>query len=233
MAASIASSRGPGQCQAIAGSVAQPGRVRQDCVDRIRPTDRENPLPKLHARTRYRARGQVERTPGRRPTLRPGHRRRVPGFARRLRSQRIEKIRYQSYTLELAIVQGGKSSERLADAQLYVLVTDAVCRASLVGSDRNGSRKSATKATRSNSLSCKGASRANAWPTPNSTSWSPTPCAGLRSSAPIATDRENPLPKLHARTRYRARGQVERTPGRRPTLRPGHRRRVPGFARRH
>jgi thiamine-phosphate pyrophosphorylase len=48
-------------------------------------------------------------------------------------AQQIEKIRYQSYTLEGAVVQGAKSRERLADAQLYVLVTDALCRASLVG----------------------------------------------------------------------------------------------------
>jgi thiamine-phosphate pyrophosphorylase len=48
-------------------------------------------------------------------------------------AQQIEKIRYQSYTLERAFVQGGTSRERLADAQLYVLVTDALCRASLVG----------------------------------------------------------------------------------------------------
>jgi thiamine-phosphate pyrophosphorylase len=48
-------------------------------------------------------------------------------------AQQIEKIRYQSYTLEGAVVQGGKSRERLADAQLYVLVTDSLCRASLVG----------------------------------------------------------------------------------------------------
>jgi thiamine-phosphate pyrophosphorylase len=48
-------------------------------------------------------------------------------------AQQIEKIRYRSYTLERAIVQGGRSRERLADAQLYVLVTDALCRASLVG----------------------------------------------------------------------------------------------------
>lgn len=48
-------------------------------------------------------------------------------------AQQIERIRYQSYTLERAVVQGGESRERLADAQLYVLVTDALCRASLVG----------------------------------------------------------------------------------------------------
>jgi thiamine-phosphate pyrophosphorylase len=48
-------------------------------------------------------------------------------------AQQIEKIRYQSYTLERAVVQGGRSRERLADAQLYVLVTDALCRVSLVG----------------------------------------------------------------------------------------------------
>jgi thiamine-phosphate pyrophosphorylase len=48
-------------------------------------------------------------------------------------AQRIEKIRYQTYTLERAVVQGGRSRERLADAQLYVLVTDALCKVSLVG----------------------------------------------------------------------------------------------------
>lgn len=48
-------------------------------------------------------------------------------------AQRIEKIRYQSYTLERAVVQGETSRERLADARLYVLITDAQCRASLIG----------------------------------------------------------------------------------------------------
>ena len=48
-------------------------------------------------------------------------------------ARRIEKVRYQSYTLERVLVQGGRSRERLADAQLYVLVNDALCRASLVG----------------------------------------------------------------------------------------------------
>ena len=48
-------------------------------------------------------------------------------------AHQIEKIRYASYTLERALVQGGHARERLADAQLYVLVTDALCRASLVG----------------------------------------------------------------------------------------------------
>jgi thiamine-phosphate pyrophosphorylase len=48
-------------------------------------------------------------------------------------ARRIEQIRYQSYTLERALVQGQTSRQRLADAQLCVLVTDALCRASLVG----------------------------------------------------------------------------------------------------
>ena len=48
-------------------------------------------------------------------------------------AQRIEKIRYQTYTLERALVQGQLSRQRLAEAQLCVLVTDALCRASLVG----------------------------------------------------------------------------------------------------
>lgn len=48
-------------------------------------------------------------------------------------AQQIEKIRYQSYTLERALVQGTAARERLADARLCVLVTDALCRHSLVG----------------------------------------------------------------------------------------------------
>ncbi len=48
-------------------------------------------------------------------------------------AQSIEKIRYHSYTLERAVVQGAKARDRLADAQLYVLVTDGLCRASLIG----------------------------------------------------------------------------------------------------
>ncbi len=48
-------------------------------------------------------------------------------------AQRIEQIRYQSYTVERALVRGHWSRERLADARLYVLVTDSLCRASLVG----------------------------------------------------------------------------------------------------
>lgn len=46
-------------------------------------------------------------------------------------AQRIERIRYQSYTLERALVQG--RGDRLANVRLCVLVTDALCRASLVG----------------------------------------------------------------------------------------------------
>jgi len=48
-------------------------------------------------------------------------------------AQRVEKIRYQTYTLERAIVQGSAVRDRLAIAQLCVLVTDSLCRASLVG----------------------------------------------------------------------------------------------------
>jgi thiamine-phosphate pyrophosphorylase len=55
-------------------------------------------------------------------------------------AQRIEKIRYQSYVLERAVVQGGQARERLADAQLYVLVTNALCRASLVGTVKEAVR---------------------------------------------------------------------------------------------
>ena len=48
-------------------------------------------------------------------------------------AQQIEQIRYQSYTLERALVQGDAARARLADAHLCVLVTDALCRHSLVG----------------------------------------------------------------------------------------------------
>ena len=48
-------------------------------------------------------------------------------------AQRIEKIRYQTYTLERALVQAKSARDRLAETRLCVLVTDALCRASLVG----------------------------------------------------------------------------------------------------
>jgi thiamine-phosphate pyrophosphorylase len=48
-------------------------------------------------------------------------------------AQQIEKIRYASYTLERALVQGNAARDRLADAQLCVLVTDTLCKHSLVG----------------------------------------------------------------------------------------------------
>jgi thiamine-phosphate pyrophosphorylase len=48
-------------------------------------------------------------------------------------AQQIEKLRYASYTLERALVLGGGARERLADVQLCVLVTESLCRASLVG----------------------------------------------------------------------------------------------------
>jgi thiamine-phosphate pyrophosphorylase len=48
-------------------------------------------------------------------------------------AQRIERIRYECYTLERAMVRGQETRERLANARLYVLVTESLCRASLVG----------------------------------------------------------------------------------------------------
>ena len=44
-------------------------------------------------------------------------------------AQQIEKLRYASYTLERALVQGGGVRERLADVQLCVLVTTRRCAA--------------------------------------------------------------------------------------------------------
>lgn len=48
-------------------------------------------------------------------------------------AQQIEQIRYRAYSLERALVQGQGVRERLAAAQLCVLVSDTLCRASLVG----------------------------------------------------------------------------------------------------
>ena len=43
----------------------------------------------------------------------------------------LEQLRYQSYTLEKAIVLGATARQRLADARLYVLVTAAGCKNAL------------------------------------------------------------------------------------------------------
>ena len=47
--------------------------------------------------------------------------------------QAFEQIRYQSYTLERALMLGSFARDRLANAHLYVLVTEELCRASLLG----------------------------------------------------------------------------------------------------
>jgi thiamine-phosphate pyrophosphorylase len=52
----------------------------------------------------------------------------------------IEQLRYVSYTLERALVTGTTARARLADAQLDVLVTEAQCRTSLVGTVREACR---------------------------------------------------------------------------------------------
>lgn len=48
-------------------------------------------------------------------------------------ARRIEKLRYQSYTLERALLRGASARERLHGADLCVLVTDAACKHSLAG----------------------------------------------------------------------------------------------------
>jgi thiamine-phosphate pyrophosphorylase len=50
--------------------------------------------------------------------------------------QAAERLRYQAYTLEKALVLGDDARQRLADARLYVLVTESRCRASLAGTIR-------------------------------------------------------------------------------------------------
>jgi len=47
--------------------------------------------------------------------------------------QAFEQIRYRSYTVERALLMGSHARERLANAQLYVLVTEELCRTSLLG----------------------------------------------------------------------------------------------------
>jgi thiamine-phosphate pyrophosphorylase len=46
-------------------------------------------------------------------------------------SEQLEKLRYQSYTLERALIRGSDARERLAGAKLYVLLTGSTCRAAL------------------------------------------------------------------------------------------------------
>jgi thiamine-phosphate pyrophosphorylase len=46
-------------------------------------------------------------------------------------SRVLEQLRYQSYTLEKAIILGITARQRLAEARMYVLVTAAGCKASL------------------------------------------------------------------------------------------------------
>ena len=45
----------------------------------------------------------------------------------------FERMRYQSYTVERALLLGGHARERLENARLYVLVTEEMCRLSLLG----------------------------------------------------------------------------------------------------
>jgi thiamine-phosphate pyrophosphorylase len=52
-------------------------------------------------------------------------------------AQAIEQLRYESYTLERALVLGQDARARLADCRLYVLVTEALCRTSLLGTVRD------------------------------------------------------------------------------------------------
>ncbi|MCX7700555.1 MAG: thiamine phosphate synthase [Gemmataceae bacterium] len=46
-------------------------------------------------------------------------------------SQKIEQLRYRSYTLEKAIVHGFRARQRLATARLYLLVTASACQAEI------------------------------------------------------------------------------------------------------
>jgi thiamine-phosphate pyrophosphorylase len=48
----------------------------------------------------------------------------------------VEQVRYATYTIERALVLAQPGRDRLADARLYVLVTESLCRTSLVGTVR-------------------------------------------------------------------------------------------------
>ncbi|MCS7046512.1 MAG: thiamine phosphate synthase [Gemmataceae bacterium] len=48
----------------------------------------------------------------------------------------LQQLRYESYTIEKALVLGQSARQRLEHARLYVLVTESLCRASLVGTVR-------------------------------------------------------------------------------------------------
>jgi thiamine-phosphate pyrophosphorylase len=50
--------------------------------------------------------------------------------------QTIEQLRYESYTLERALALGQDARSRLADCTLYVLVTESLCKASVLGTVR-------------------------------------------------------------------------------------------------
>jgi thiamine-phosphate pyrophosphorylase len=43
----------------------------------------------------------------------------------------MEKLRYQSYTLEKALILGAQSRQRLAEVRLCVIISESVCRASM------------------------------------------------------------------------------------------------------
>jgi thiamine-phosphate pyrophosphorylase len=50
--------------------------------------------------------------------------------------EHVEQLRYRAYTLEKLLVQGGSSRQRLDDVRLYALVTESMCKASLLGTIR-------------------------------------------------------------------------------------------------
>jgi thiamine-phosphate pyrophosphorylase len=55
-------------------------------------------------------------------------------------AQAVERIRYESYTLERALAVAQDAQVRIGNCRLYVLVTEALCRASLVGTVREACR---------------------------------------------------------------------------------------------
>jgi thiamine-phosphate pyrophosphorylase len=51
-------------------------------------------------------------------------------------AQAVERLRYESYTLQKALTAGNDARHRLAECWLYVLVTESLCRTSLLGTVR-------------------------------------------------------------------------------------------------
>jgi thiamine-phosphate pyrophosphorylase len=58
-------------------------------------------------------------------------------------AEQIEALRYRAYTLERTVLLGSQARERLAGADLYVLIGSTVCRTSVAGAARDAAESGA------------------------------------------------------------------------------------------